>query len=276
MTSLLVSRRRPQEEPAKGAVHEWVRPGGGIAARFFREPEGYLLRFPDIADFEVDAQGRAATCFPAPAAAEADCFRVYQHNVMPLMLSLRGALVLHASAVEVSGRAIAFAGQSGAGKSTLAASFVVAGHGFLSDDAVMIEANCGMAIAHPSPRELRLWPDSLAWLVRADHEGRLECAESHHLDTPCVLERLFVLDPGGSDEPRVEAMSGAEAFIQLMRHAFHVDPADRGRGALHFDSLAAAARSSRLAWLRYPRRYDVLAALRELATPALAAESAPS
>jgi len=265
MTPLLVSRCRTQDEPAARAVQEWIRPGGGVAARFFREPAGYLLRFPGVADFEVDAEGRAATCFPAPGTADDAYWRVYNHQVTPLMLSLGGALVLHASAVEVCGRAMGFVGGSGAGKSTLAASFVGAGQRFLADDALLVEARDEPPVAHPVPAALRLYPDSLDALARMDGAGRLARGEAHQRDTPCVLGHLFILD-GESADPQVESVSGAEAFIALVRHAFHVDPADRQRGALHFAALAALARSARVARLRYPRRYEALAAVRELVT----------
>src|SRR5262249_8950886 len=44
-------------------------------------------------------------------------------QVLPLVLSHTGRLVLHASALDLEGRGVAFVGSGGVGKSTLAASF---------------------------------------------------------------------------------------------------------------------------------------------------------
>jgi len=51
----------------------------------------------------------------------------------------RSGLVLHASAVEVDGRAVLFVGRSGAGKSTVAALAARAGATFLADDMIFVE-----------------------------------------------------------------------------------------------------------------------------------------
>jgi hypothetical protein len=69
-------------------------------------------------------------------------------------------LPVHASAVEVEGRAIMFTGVSGAGKSTLANAFLRRGYRFLSDDIVPIEVVDGRARVLPSLARIRLWPDS--------------------------------------------------------------------------------------------------------------------
>jgi len=51
----------------------------------------------------------------------------------------RDLLVLHASAVRVDGRAVAFCGRPGMGKSTLAAWLAESGHALVSDDLARFE-----------------------------------------------------------------------------------------------------------------------------------------
>src|SRR5207302_4822469 len=67
------------------------------------------------------------------------------------LLLQRGSLILHASAIALDGKSIAFCGDSGAGKSTLAAALCRSGWTFLSDDLSRIEPD-----ASGTPQ---LWPD---------------------------------------------------------------------------------------------------------------------
>ena len=119
--------------------HAWGLPDGTPWTEFYRLGGGYLLRFPELADFQVSADGLEVTCFPAPEVSEATSQHLYLNQVLPLVLSKLGKLVFHASAVEVAGGAIAFAAESGRGKSTLAASFAVSGFRFLTDDGLVVE-----------------------------------------------------------------------------------------------------------------------------------------
>ena len=64
---------------------------------------------------------------------------------MGAALHQRGILPLHANAVEIDHRAVAFMGASGAGKSTLAAWFHDQGYPILADDVCVIRADDGAA-----------------------------------------------------------------------------------------------------------------------------------
>jgi len=81
---------------------------------------------------------------------------------MSLVLRQRGWLPLHASAIELEGRALLFMGKSGAGKSTLAAAFETGGHPLLADDVVGIRNNRGRNMALPGFRRVRLDPAAAA------------------------------------------------------------------------------------------------------------------
>jgi hypothetical protein len=123
--------------------HEWVFPDGTLWTRFYRTKSGYLLRFPELADFEVSVDGRFVSSWPFPCISEVTITHLYLNQVLPLALSLQGKRVFHASAVEALTGALVFLGESGRGKSTLAASFALAGHRFLTDDALLLEPKAG-------------------------------------------------------------------------------------------------------------------------------------
>jgi hypothetical protein len=84
--------------------------------------------------------------------------------VMGLALCLRGVPCLHASAVVIENRAIAFVGEEGAGKSTTAAAFSRRGHAVLSDDIVALVEQDGAIQVRPAYPYLSLWPDSVRML----------------------------------------------------------------------------------------------------------------
>ena len=104
-------------------VREWTREDGRAWLRFGRRAAGeddWLLRLPRLADFVVTGgarviRGRAARGVPV---------RTLRHllidHVVPIVLSARGHLLLHASGIRTPAGALLFAGSSGSGKSTLA------------------------------------------------------------------------------------------------------------------------------------------------------------
>jgi hypothetical protein len=72
-------------------------------------------------------------------------------QVLPLAAAIRGYEILHASAVCIDGRAVAFLGDSAAGKTSLATNMLLEGADFLADDALALEARDGVVVAHPGP-----------------------------------------------------------------------------------------------------------------------------
>ena len=149
----------------KEPFHVWSFPDGTVWTYFYRNGSDYLLRFPDLADFEVSADGHSVRCWPVPGISEYTVDHLYLNQVLPLVLSRQGKFVFHASAIEAGSGALVFMGESGRGKSTLAASFATHGFRFLTDDGLLVEeANGGYRVL-PSHPSIRLWEDSEDALV---------------------------------------------------------------------------------------------------------------
>lgn len=87
--------------------------------------------------------------------------------VLGLLLRLKGTICLHASAVAIKNRVVAFAGPPGAGKSTTAAAFSRLGHSVLSDDITALEERDGSFRVQPAPPQVCLWPESVSMLYGA-------------------------------------------------------------------------------------------------------------
>ena len=103
-------------------------------------------------------------------------------SIFAILCYKRGLLPLHASCVEIGGRAVAFAGASGAGKSVFAAAFMKAGFSVISDDISAIDTGApgGPTVRASSP-ELRLWRDALE---------ALHLTKDRHQQTRAVLEKF--------------------------------------------------------------------------------------
>lgn len=270
---LVLQEEREQAPLATQPFQQWVFPNGQPWTAFHRHPQGYLLRMPAFADFLVSADGRVVTARPAPGVDRETVEQLFRSQVLPLALSRQGRFVLHASAVETAGGAIAFLGASGRGKSTLAASFATAGHRFLADDGLMIEWRGDTVWARPGDPSIRLWADSREALVPAEHpvspplhytdKARLLAASSlAHEAEPRRLLRLYILGPGTAQQVTIAPARPADAVRELVRHSFLLDIDEQEMLALHFDAMTRIAAHGLIYHLDYPRRYDALDAVR--------------
>ena len=272
MTGLV--RLAPREQAALAAppFHQWAFPDGAPWTEFYRTGSGYLLRFPRLADFEVSGDASAVSCRPAPAVSEETCTHLYLNQVMPLMLSKRGKLVFHASAVEIGAEAVALVGESGRGKSTLAASFARAGHRFLTDDGLVIEAVGGGFRALPSHPSIRLWKDSEEALMAegARRAGAVQYTDKSRFLAGGGLEFCSEARPlrsayflgGDAAAPRIQPMSESEALVEWVKNSFLLDPTEQRLLAAHFEQLAPLANGLACYRFDYPRRFDALAEVR--------------
>lgn len=270
-----VLRAERVQSPASGKLfHEWAFPNGTLWTQFYRTAEGYLLRFPGLADFEVSFDAWRVICFPAPDVTDATPTHLYLNQVLPLMLGKQGKLVFHASAVEVGGRAVGFMAESGRGKSTLAASFSVNEHRFLTDDGLVVEEMEGGYFALPSHPSIRLWADSEEALVprgstpeppvHFTSKSRFMAGdEIAFCNQPRRLDRVYFLGDDCADVIKFERLGATEALVELVKHSFLLDIEDKALLAFHFDSIAKLAQAPIYYRFDYPRRYDILSHVRQ-------------
>ena len=246
----------------------WPDVNGEDALLFCRLADGFLLRFPDRADFVVTPETGTVRCTPAPGASEQMVTALYLNQVRPLMLNHAGTMVLHAAAINHGGSALAFAGPSGRGKSTLAAAFAAAGHPFLTDDGLILEPAEGGYLACPSHASVRLWLDSeLAIFDREATQAEEDRTEKSrlvsdrrlpHQPDPIPLRAIYFLGEGDCERVAVARLSPREGLAALIQHAFVLDVEDRARVRRHFGRLAELSEIVPLFALDFPRDYDGL------------------
>jgi hypothetical protein len=152
---------------------------------------------------------------------------------MGFVLRLNGVTPLHASSVDVDGKAVTIVGPPGAGKSTTAAAFAHLGHDVLSDDvAALHDTGERMEVAPGYPR-VNLWPDS----VRALHGSEdalptitptwakrflpLERA-SRFACQPLPLGAIYLLGRRDSNRQKTsfEQVAASEALVSLVGNAY--------------------------------------------------------
>lgn len=109
-----------------------------------------LLRLHGTVDFVVGADRRTVEAWTDPSCEPEMLGILVAGNLLATVLALRGETVLHASAVEVAGRAVAFVAHSGMGKSTLAALACARGARFVTDDLLRLR--------HVDGEPVRCWP----------------------------------------------------------------------------------------------------------------------
>jgi len=166
----------------------------------------------------------------------------------------RGLLPLHASAIEVDGRAIAFAGVSGAGKSTLAAHFHDRGYPVLCDDlcAIHFDRSARPMVSQGIPR-LKLWRDAAKMLGWQFHSGEIDVDGQEKYQFPTgrasagttlALHRIYVLeDVRLSAQQRICRLKGVDATDALLLHTYRRGLlAPMGRTAINFMQSTSIAK----------------------------------
>lgn len=236
-----------------------------------RRQDGYVLQFGDAARFLIAPCGESIVVEPDTATPASTLRHLLLDQVLPLALSARGHVVLHAAAVRVGERAVGFLGHTGVGKSTLAARTAQMAKGMvLSDDCLRIDVSEEGALAIPSYPGSRLWPDAIAAgnlsgtpsaPVAEDSEKRRVVVGTGTAWWATRLRCLYLLEQDSTTEISIEPCGGGDAVLGLVEHAYRLDPTDRDRTAEEFRRLATLASACAVRRLRYPRAFSQLPAV---------------
>ena len=244
-------------------------------------PGGYFLRFPQLADFFVDAAGQRIDCLDSATPPDETARHLLLDQVLPLALTLRCRTALHATAVQTPFGACAFMGSAGAGKSTLAASFLLAGYPALSDDCLALEEEDAQILAIPAYPGLRLWDDVLETFDIDQHQSQpvahytskrrpiLEERMRTFPETPQPLARLYSLVWMAEENrdclaaPRIEPLSRQAGFMELLQFTFLLDPTDQTMLTRQFHFLSGVASRVPIRRLHLPNSFSALPAVRE-------------
>jgi hypothetical protein len=251
-------------------AHRWQNDDGSVSLALARHADGYLLRFPGACDFLFDSARRTILVIAEKGVDSATVEHLLLDQVLPRVLSHLGELTVHASAVAAGNGAVIFLGHSGWGKSTLAALMHHQGYDLLSDDCILLRPKSGHAIAVPTYRSMRLWPESLHRVFPSSDVSERSSGAKRRLRVsgdedaaPRQVEGIYVLNDPAVDRRTIsiEPISPAALCVALIKHAFRLDVADRAAAKTFLELCGAVARSVPGHALSYPRDFAVAPSL---------------
>lgn len=176
----------PNELPAGRVVVDWRNDDGSIYWALSDVESGWSFRIPGFFDLAIDRKVERCLITPNDEGSARFTSVLVSGTFAALLLALRGRHPIHASAVEVGGRCLAFAGDSGTGKSTMTALFCNAGAALVADDVLVVQPGVSKTVtAFPGSVEVRL---------------RLKAAAlaSKHPSRHTVDERIAMQPPSAS------------------------------------------------------------------------------
>jgi hypothetical protein len=176
---------------------------------------------------------------------------------MGFVLRLRGVCCLHASAISIGQKVIAFSGPPQAGKSTTAAAFAKLGYPVVSDDILALVEKDGTFLVRPGYPRLCLWPDAATSLYGSsqrlpritpedgENDWWDKCyldltSGGHHFQRQSLpLSAIYLLDERmeSADCPRVEAVSMSSALVKLAANTYMNYLLDRNLRSKEFHFL---------------------------------------
>lgn len=186
----------------------------------------YLVgEMPDIGKFTFQ-QGRKLIIDLEQEVDESLLRTVILGPLLCVLLRQQGLLVLHASAVNIDGKAVAFMGGPGWGKSTLATAFHTQGYKVLTDDVMPVQVTSEQPLVFPAYPQFKVWEDAAHSLGHDTENLSLIYKDAQKLSykfsygfqqTPLPLYRIYILDRG--NEHQISNIQPQEAFVNLIRHS---------------------------------------------------------
>ncbi len=234
--------------PAGELLVQWSIPTGQTASFVRTWDGGHLLSFEDTCEVVVDAAARRITVHMVEGVDPAMGAVLVAGTVLSYVLMLRGETVLHASAVDVGGRAVAFVGASGMGKTTLATLLCRDGGLLITDDVLRLSAQPdGGFGCHLGATELRLRP-SAARLSEDFAQGGMHRATADQrraLSVPSAtqdgvpLAALLIPRPRrGCDEVSLTRVDGIAAVLALLSFPRILGVRDPGMQGTLFEQMS--------------------------------------
>ncbi|MBD8078937.1 hypothetical protein [Cellulosimicrobium arenosum] len=220
---------------------------------FFERASGdYLLRFHRTCDVHVSADLATVHVHLRAGADPGVAAILVTGAVLSFQLYLRGVAVLHGSAVDIGGRAVAFVGASGMGKSTMATLLCAAGGSVITDDVLRVDLD-GTPSVRLGASELRLrkGADELVGrfegedpAVRTSADARQVLRLGAGADDALPLAAIVVPWPDREHaELDVERIEPTVAVFALITYARLLGWKDKTVVDRHFAQVAQIARS---------------------------------
>lgn len=252
------------------AAREGVPPEPDEWIQFTLLDDGNMqLRWGNFFEILVPLDGRRVLCRNT-GDVPIESFEAYLTNfAVSAALIRQGEEPLHASVVEIGGRAIGLLGPSGAGKSTLAAFLISRGGTLITDDMLRVTFAGEVAFAQPGPHRIKLFREpagrflphglQMGYWSLSGEKPIFEPVGLTVEASPRPLAALYHLaaPSAGSHKPRLERLSGVDLFKTILSSSMDTRlhlPAKLERQFRFAERIALGTPVFRLT---YPRSFDM-------------------
>jgi hypothetical protein len=249
----------------------WVSHSQADRLSYGKSAAGFVYRFEDIGEFLLPLDGSFVQAFLNPQAEPWAIDFVLCRGVIPRLLHLRGVTCLHAGAVAVGDRVVAFCGPSGSGKSTLTAALAIRGYRVVTDDVLPLCASppgdavlAGPILAGPGLPEVRVYPAAAARIGIADRvippgagQTKAVWRPESFVTAALPLAGIYLLAPHAETDSNFGSHASAspvsprDALLGLLFHSFWLDPGQTGALATDLARLAQMVRAVPIARLSF-------------------------
>ena len=237
----------------KGDVPEKLNGNAQVYPLYSAAPGKFLFNLESVGRFLVE-DGRTITVDLNPDTSESELKVFLFGSVLGALAHQRGIFALHASAVEIDGRALLFSGKSGAGKSTIAAEFVKRGYGLLCDDTSLLTIDDdGIISIIPGHSEIKLWNDSLKMLktdysniekIREEQEKFRIPISIHDIEKSRPVMGIYFIKPGPFEDIEISEIDSIKKIKFLRNSTYRKRFVQRtGQPDKHFIFLTQIANS---------------------------------
>ncbi len=201
----------------------------------YRLPDFDIIRYANIVDYYIYKDRILA--HPLDLNQPNMMENYFLGTVLAFYLERSGIPMLHASAVNLDGRIVAFLASSGGGKSSLASSFMQVGYALQTDDVLPVEQRDGRFWGRSGYPSLRLWPEEAEYFVGDYHSFKVVhpqipkrrvpvgrdgfgtfCSDPQPVGAIYVPERRPPDTPGTNVD--ISPISPNQAIIELVRSTF--------------------------------------------------------
>jgi hypothetical protein len=249
--ALEVSPGVPRDEPPGDLLRELRPPRFPTHVKLHADGAGYRMWVDGGGWFAIDPHAPKIVVPP-----EAEPVRREERLWgLPVLLCFlaRGDLPLHASCVEIDGKALLLAAPGRFGKTTLAAAFAAAGHRVLAEDLVCLRPGPPPSVV-PGAAMLRVRLDVVdafripgaKELLRDGDRAHLSLASSRGTCDPVPLAGIAFLNEADVD-PRLDGVSTTDVVRDLWTVSFKLPTnEDRARSFRAAARLAASTTTWRL------------------------------
>lgn len=194
--------------------------------QYWRSGSETGLYWQELGTFLMQS-GKEIIIKPIPGINKQDLHPALLGACMAVALHQRGYLILHASAVRIDGRAIAFIGNKGWGKSTMARAFINRGYQFVTDDVLAVDLTGDKPIVYPSFPQLKLCPDAIEAMGEDPKalppvtsqavKRKYQLSQDFNVE-PVPLQSIYLL--GKAAELSIAKIAAGDSILPLLAHSY--------------------------------------------------------